>query len=37
MEVGVLLTEKVEGVGRADVFVMDVSVGEFGELDTRAR
>lgn len=32
-----MLTEKDEGVGKADVFVIDDNVGEFGELDTRAK
>lgn len=32
-----VLTEKDEGVGKADVFVIDDNVGEFGELDTRAK
>jgi hypothetical protein len=36
VDVGVL-TEKDEGVGKADVFVMDPNVGEFGELATLAK
>jgi len=32
-----VLTEKDEGVGKADVFVMEDRVGEFGELETLAR
>lgn len=32
-----VLTENDEGVGKADVFVIDDNVGEFGELDTRAK
>lgn len=36
VDVGVL-TEKEDGVGSAEVFVMDDNVGEFGELVTLAR
>lgn len=31
------MTEKDEGVGKADVFVTEDNVGEFGELDTLAK